>query len=398
MTHPESHLSFAVLCDATGTIIDVIHNNGEYRNYLLPGGPLTPILSYDGIKRFLEFLMKLQEQKAVFDWEIATQTGQQFRILYFAGVLVKNELSIVGATSEANSKRFRDEIRTLREDNFRNQSLSFSENSFGKRPLPQDKSRLYEDLSRMNNELVNIRRELHKKNVELQKLNKTKNQFLGMAAHDIRNPLNTILLCIEFLLTCSDRELPKKYQVMLSRMESQCDSLLTLINDLLDYSKIEAGILDLHSDNVNLIDFIHENVSFNRLLAEKKEISLDFAHCQDRVDLTLDKSKIDQVLNNLITNAIKFSYPKSKIIIQVKIHTNEVVISVNNKGNGIPKEEIQKLFKPFSTTSVQSTCGEKNTGLGLAICQKIITMHNGRIWVESNLNENTIFYVSLPRT
>jgi two-component system, OmpR family, sensor kinase len=112
----------------------------------------------------------------------------------------------------------------------------------------------------------------------------------------------------------------------------------------------------------------------------------------------LDISKIEQVINNLITNAIKFSYNNSKITVNLSTKDNNVVIIVEDQGQGMPADELNKLFKPFSKASVKSTMDEKGTGLGLAILHKMIESHNGHISVESKLRIGSRFIISLPLT
>ena len=110
----------------------------------------------------------------------------------------------------------------------------------------------------------------------------------------------------------------------------------------------------------------------------------------------LDRKKIEQVLNNLISNAIKYSYPQSRVVIDSKCEEGNLVISVHDTGQGIPSSEMNKLFKPFQKMSVKTTSGESSTGLGLVIVRKIIEAHHGKVWAESHLNIGTTFSISLP--
>jgi signal transduction histidine kinase len=131
-------------------------------------------------------------------------------------------------------------------------------------------------------------------------------------------------------------------------------------------------------------------------MASKKNISIDFHYDQDIPETLVDTAKIEQVLNNLIVNAIKFSNQGSVINVKVARSGKEAVISVKDQGQGIPDGEIDKLFKPFQRTSVRSTGGEDSTGLGLAIVRKIVMGHQGRVWVESEVGKGSTFYVASP--
>jgi signal transduction histidine kinase len=252
------------------------------------------------------------------------------------------------------------------------------------------------ELAEANHELVVMQRELEKRNVELQKLNDLKNQFLGMAAHDLRTPLGAICAYSEFLLDEASISLTKEQIEFLATIKGSGEFLLGMVNELLDISKIEAGKLELDLKPTDLIALIERNVALHRPLAENKRIRLEFHRERAFWELVMDQVKVGQVLDNLISNAIKFSHPGSAIEIRATEVENHVVVSVRDEGLGIPPEELGRLFKPFEKTSVRSTAGEKSTGLGLAIVRKMVEGHHGNVWVESEVGKGSIFYFSLP--
>ena len=114
--------------------------------------------------------------------------------------------------------------------------------------------------------------------------------------------------------------------------------------------------------------------------------------------MVMDPDRIDQVMNNLINNAIKFSYPNTTITLRACVQDQDVVISVQDQGQGIPAQEVDNLFTDFGRTSVRPTAGEKSTGLGLAIVKRIVELHGGRIWVESKVGVGSVFTFTLPKT
>jgi PAS domain S-box-containing protein len=239
--------------------------------------------------------------------------------------------------------------------------------------------------------------EIAQKNVELAKLNALKNQFLGMAAHDLRNPLTVVNTASSFLLDDASRLLSAEQKHdFIRRINANGEFMLKLINDLLDVAKIESGRLDLELAIGDLCGLIEENLTMNRILAEKKSIRLDFTPERGLPPLRFDRGKVEQILNNLISNALKFSAPGTAVTVQASRVNGSVVVSVRDQGQGIPAEELDKLFKPFGKTTVRSTAGERSTGLGLAICRKIIEGHGGRIWAESEVGKGSIFSFSLP--
>jgi PAS domain S-box-containing protein len=239
--------------------------------------------------------------------------------------------------------------------------------------------------------------EIAGKNAELVELNNVKNQLLGMAAHDLRNPLSIVSAASSYLLDDASRHLPEtRRNDFLRRINSGGEFMLKLIDDLLDVAKIEAGKLDLQPKEEDLCGLIEDTLTLNRMLAEKKRIRLDFTPEYGLPPLRFDRGKVEQVLNNLFSNAIKFSAPGTAVKVQASRVNGSVLVSVRDQGQGIPPEELDKLFKPFSKTSVQATAGESSTGLGLAICRKIIEGHGGRIWAESEVGKGSTFSFSLP--
>lgn len=238
--------------------------------------------------------------------------------------------------------------------------------------------------------------ELRAKNEELERLNTLKNQFLGIATHDLRSPLNIILAYSQILLTprmC--KNLTDKQVEMVHSVQTACQFMWRLVNDLLDISTIEAGRLDLSPVPTDLDALLQANVERNRLLAERKDIDVALEVEEGLPELPLDPFKFEQVLNNLLDNAVKFSEAGSTIAVRAKHVGDQVEVSVSDCGPGIASEDVETLFKPFEKKGT-GTQGEKGTGLGLAIVRKIIEKHQGSIRVESAPGEGATFFVSLP--
>ncbi|MDO8897249.1 MAG: HAMP domain-containing sensor histidine kinase, partial [Bacteroidales bacterium] len=256
---------------------------------------------------------------------------------------------------------------------------------------------LKKNLIYVNNDLNNISRELHKKNAQLEQLDKLKNQFLGIAAHDLRSPLSNIMMCSEYVLDMEGENLSDEARELLSMTNTSSEYMLSLINNLLDVVKIESGKFDLIFEETDLRIFLDSIVRFNAILANNKDIQIKLNLPTDLPPIFIDRNKITQVLNNLITNAVKFSARGTDVIVSATLKEKEVYISVQDHGQGIPENEISLLFKPFSKVSVRSTAGEKSTGLGLSIVKSIVTHHNGKIWAESKQGQGSVFTFTLPQ-
>jgi two-component system cell cycle sensor histidine kinase PleC len=237
---------------------------------------------------------------------------------------------------------------------------------------------------------------LQQSNDQLRELNNQKNEFLGMAAHDLRNPIAVIQNVSLILSRYSSENLSEKQQEFLRKIHNTSKFMLELLNHLLDISKIEAGKLELEITKNNYPNFVEKTIEFNRFFATEKSISMDLVLLNEIPPIGFDQNKIEQVLNNLISNAIKYSHPHTTITIGVLKEKGFVVTKVIDQGQGIPQDELPHVFKAFQKTSTKPTAGEKSTGLGLAIVKKIVEGHQGEIGVESEVGKGSTFFFKLP--
>lgn len=234
------------------------------------------------------------------------------------------------------------------------------------------------------------------KNEKLEKLSKEKDAFLSMASHDLRSPLGSIKVASEFLLEQLKGIGEKSVLSVLNVIFNQSNFMLDLVSDFLDVSIIESGKLKLNLAPTNLKSLVEENIALHLPLATKKDIKIALEQCDPLPPLNIDAHKIQQVLTNLITNSIKFSFPNTAVNVRVLRKDTQVVIDVQDQGQGIPAQELGKLFQPLPMLSVRSTGGEKSTGLGLVIAKKIVEAHGGSISVVSAPGKGSCFSLSLP--
>ncbi|KHK01679.1 response regulator receiver sensor signal transduction histidine kinase [Desulfovibrio sp. TomC] len=254
---------------------------------------------------------------------------------------------------------------------------------------------LQKTLIETNNELSNMTRQLQKNNSELQKLNDIKNQFLGMAAHDLRNPIGAIIAYSDFVMD-EAKSLTDEQKEFLSIIKNSSNYMLKLLDDLLDFSKIEAGKLGLDLSRCDYVNFVKRVVKLNSAIAAKKHIQIILNVHEVIPELDFDSIKIEQVLNNILSNALKYSLRNTTIVVNMFMSGDFVTVEVRDQGVGIPKDKIDLIFQPFTRVSKQGTEGERSTGLGLAIVRRIVLGHRGRIWVESSEGEGSTFYFTLP--
>jgi signal transduction histidine kinase len=231
---------------------------------------------------------------------------------------------------------------------------------------------------------------------QLSKANAAKNRFLGMAAHDLRNPLASIRGLAEFLTDGTVGALTADQQDLVSTIHSASQSMLDLVNELLDLATIEAGELKLQLEEHDLVALLEKSVFLNNIEAAKKGTKVILTAHVNAVRPRIDPAKIRQVADNLISNGIKFSPPGSVVTVEINLATDSCGFSVKDQGPGIPAAERDKLFKDFGKLSVKPTAGEKSTGLGLAICRKIVDAHSGTIIAQNLPVRGCEFRVTLP--
>jgi signal transduction histidine kinase len=271
--------------------------------------------------------------------------------------------------------------------------------AFERHDLIVSKRHLVRDLKEANETLeqrVEQRtKELSEANEQLRLLHKQKDTFMGMVVHDLRGPLGNLQMCTELLrepkLSSDDKA------IFFDQMDETTSKMLNLVNDLLDFSAIETGKLTLAPEPVDIEAFVKHICHLHVHLGAKKNISLVNEIAPNLGVAHFDPKRIEQVLDNLITNAFKFSYPQTTVTLNVQFEENALVFAVADQGQGIPAEDLPKLFGSFQKTSIQPTAGENSSGLGLSICKRIVDLHVGRIDVSSEFGSGTTFYVKLPR-
>ncbi|MFN2357603.1 MAG: sensor histidine kinase [Desulfotignum sp.] len=255
---------------------------------------------------------------------------------------------------------------------------------------------LQKQMLSLNQELNNLTRRLHKQNAQLARLNREKNQFLGMAAHDLRKPIGLILTYSEFLLDEATPDLTTEHQTFLSTIHHRSLFMKHLVDDFLDVSAIEAGRFDLDLQPEDMPNVLARSLEINRLQARKKGVILqvDMEACPKPA--VIDAGKIEQAVTNLVANAIDYSRQGDTVLVRLFCRQDHLVFSVQDTGPGMAGPDMEKLFSPFGRTRTKKTAGEKSTGLGLMITHKIVTAHNGTLHVDSAPGRGTTITVNLP--
>jgi signal transduction histidine kinase len=254
------------------------------------------------------------------------------------------------------------------------------------RSLSRGRDNLQERISQATKELSDANR-------ELQTLDKLKSDFLANMSHELRTPLTVIRGGIDYLNRTIHKEDNRNY---LDIIDKNLARLIHLVSDLFDFTKIEGRKTEWSFDQVNLSVLIEEVLEIISPLSMDKNISIHYKHPRD-VLVEIDLERIEQVLVNLIENAIKFSAPQTEIHISIEEDPTEVTVSVEDRGIGIARENLKTIFDKFSTVPSAGIGKPEGTGLGLAICKAIIEAHDGKIWAESVQGESSTFYFTLRK-
>ena len=235
-------------------------------------------------------------------------------------------------------------------------------------------------------------------NSNLKALNEEKNKFIGIAAHDLRSPIGGIYSLSDLLINEYNNYVSPKVLELLNLIRTMSNNTIVVLQNLLDVSKIESGKVELKLMTQDYISFIKHQIFLNQILAKHKNISISLQSRIDGIMMDFDKHYLSEAIDNFLSNAIKYSYNDSEIIVKISLPDDKHILTeVIDKGKGIAEVEQQKLFNYFQKASTRPTGGEVSTGLGLAIAKQIITLHNGEIGVKSVLDQGSNFYYTLPK-
>jgi signal transduction histidine kinase len=243
------------------------------------------------------------------------------------------------------------------------------------------------DVNRMNDELGRLYG-------ELETASRHKSDFLATMSHELRTPLNAIIGFSEVLREQMFGELNERQLAYVDDVLTAGKHLLSLINDVLDLAKIEAGRMELELSSVALPELLRSAVSMHAEQASRNGIALALTTEPGEIEITADERRMRQIVFNLLSNAVKFTPADGRIDVTARLDDGRVEIAVADTGPGIPRVDQETIFEEFE----QTADGKKaeGTGLGLPLSRKLVELHGGRLWVESDLGKGSIFRFTLP--
>lgn len=347
MTSTATTLDLAIVCERDGTISRLVHAGSN----VLTEAPvhLSDLFAREQVSYIRSFIATLvSDDVAVSDSVLLAQDPPA--AIRLIGMAVEGKLYVLGRCVDAA-------------------------------PAPDDHSGTPESLARQYDAL--IRRD------------RARNTFLGMAAHELRNPLHTLIGYADMLEDELAERVNPDQAYMLSSIRTTGQEMLTIVDAFLDVATIEAGRLTLSLQVEDLAALVAERAAAAQEAAGRKQITLE-AEADGPLLVMLDGCRMRQAIDNLVSNAIKFSNRGAHVHIRVGRTSEYAFVCIEDNGPGIPANEQQNLFRAFGRTSVKSSEGERTVGLGLNIARHIVEAHNGTVGVDSVVGRGSTFTIRLP--
>ena len=382
----------ALLVEFDETIREVVVN--DLGCDLKAGMPLHEVFASGAADKVTRLVVEACEQAVAADWELPVRTADGIALAKVSASRLNDVVFVMANTGVSDAYELYDELMRINNEQSNQLRGAMKQIARQRRAVVPQQDEMYEEMTKLANELGAVQRKLAKKNAQLRRANEHKDELLGMVAHDLRNPLGSVAGFSRLILRMSGDALDPRSRDMLSRIEGASAFMLSMVEDLLDFSAIESGNIRLKPAPLALDAFLADVAESLRGMAIDKGIELVVD--TDSVDIVADAHKVQQVVTNLLTNGIKYSASGTTVRLEGRDHGGHVRVAVTDEGQGIPSDEQTKLFKPFGTTSVRGTAGEKSTGLGLAIARKVVEAHGGAIGVHSVAGEGSTFWFELP--
>ncbi len=323
--------------------------------------------------------------------------------------IVRPILSIEESAKKIGQGDLKERVPVMTDDEIGNLAIEFNkmavsiENYYT--TLERKVEERTEALKVANEELSTKKQELETANLELIEANRMKSQFLANVSHELRTPLNSIIGFSELLQEKAFGDLNERQFQYVEYVHSSGSHLLQLINNILDLSRIEAGRMELSTEDFSIMEVLGELLGCIRPMAHERNITVECKTVPASPKLRADRAKFKQIMTNLISNAVKFNVDGGRVTVDWDISEEPlgmkmerfVVFKITDTGIGIKDEDKGKLFKEFEQIDSSITREYGGTGLGLVLTKRLVDLHSGSIWVESEAGKGSTFFVKLPQ-
>lgn len=236
---------------------------------------------------------------------------------------------------------------------------------------------------------------LKRSEANLRELNATKDKFFTIIAHDLRNPFNSIIGFSDIMERQVKQGNFEEVERFSGIIHHSSMRVMDLLSNLMDWARSQTGTISFSPELVDMVELINKTIRTLNDYAIQKSITIN-CNLPQQLHLEVDRPMMSTILRNLISNAIKFTFPKGQIFVSVVMEKSEYVFSINDSGIGIRPNALDKLFRIDQSYSTVGTQNEKGSGLGLLLCKEFVDKHGGRIWVESELWKGSTFYFTIP--
>lgn len=382
----------AFTCAADGTLRELLHDDCGLAPCFEVGRPLLSLFDPGSHRKVLE----LMTHAVAVDMELVARCGERATALCFAAARTDGGILLAAARSRAGLQRLCAHMSET-DERYAHQFAELLVHTSAVGP-DTETGTLWEDFTRMYHDFARLQRQVVRQNAELRRLGEEKDRIMRTVAHDLRSPLSAIRYTVEYLARSLAGRATARERESVERITDVTRRMARLLDDLLESSR-SAAIApkpELRRRAVALADLVTETVRLCESMADSKGIALELHADASLPPVAVDRDHVQQVLLNLIDNALKFSPSGTAVVVTLERREQEAVIGVSDQGPGIALEERERVFEPYVRGAAQPTGGEPSTGLGLAICRSLVEAHGGRLWVENANGRGAAFRFTLP--
>ncbi len=394
MTPIGAKRGFILACDRDGGVRRVVRDDTGRDALLRNRSRLGEIVEPGSRSKIDNFLEAVRTDGVAYNWEVNLSLEGEIQLFCVAGFAQDDDYVVIAAEDPTMIVDLVEQMAVVNNETVNELRRGYAESRFPRAPA-LDASASLDQISALNNELVTLSRRLEKANRELTKAIDAKNRSMGVLAHDLRNPLGVITGYAEMMEMAYGEALGEAPMEIIRAIHSSSRFMSSLVNDLLDFSSIESGKLELNKEPVDLAALIDHLVHLSAISADQKDIRLQCRADGEGVVAEADAVKITQVINNLLGNAIKFTPRGGRVDVALERKDGEALVTVEDTGQGVPEQDRDRIFQAFERSGAP-TENESSTGLGLAISKRIVEGHGGRIWVDRGKDKGAAFRFTLP--